>query len=72
MRDKVAKGRQAKGKEHAEKTKAKQGPIPTKLDWDQVRAIRNLSSKKTQRELAKMFDVSQVTIFNVVNLKTWK
>lgn len=72
MRDKVSKGRQSKGKRHGELTQAKQGPIPTKLNWTKVNKIRALAKTKTQRELAKQFKVSQVTIHNVVTGKTWK
>lgn len=47
----------------------------SKLKEDDVREIRylySISGIYTQRKLAEMFNVSQSTIKNIVNRKTWK
>lgn len=48
--------------------------LPFKLTTDQVQEIRKLYSTRDfiQKELGKKFNVSQTTIKDVVNYKTWK
>jgi hypothetical protein len=49
--------------------------IPRKgkrLTKERVMEIRRLSSIKTRRELAEMFDVTIIAIGDVINHKTWK
>lgn len=43
-----------------------------KLTDNEVRAIRSLSSKHTQRELAKIYGVHQKTIFMALHNLSWK
>ncbi len=59
MTDRMAKGRQAKGKKNG----------LSKLTDDVVREIRN--SKESQRKLAARFGVSSTTIRLARNRKTW-
>lgn len=61
--DKVSKGRQAFG--------ANQGSA--KLDDDKVSEIkRMISSGENQTATAKVFGVSQATIWRIINRQTWK
>lgn len=76
MADKVAKGRQSKGKQHSELTK---GKVPSgsknhaaRLTEDQVSQIRALAPTHTQRALAQQFGVGQATIWYVLKGITWK
>jgi DNA-binding XRE family transcriptional regulator len=62
--DKVAKNRQAKGESHG----------CVKLLEIQVIKIRRLylTGNYSQRRLARMFNVTQTTIYRIVNGKNWK
>jgi len=45
----------------------------TKLTEIQVRLIKKLYNKKiSMRKIAKMFNVSHVTIYNIIHNKKWK
>jgi hypothetical protein len=45
----------------------------TKLTMEKAREIRGLERQGySQRAMARMFDVTQATIWNVINNKTWK
>lgn len=56
---------------HAENSRNRRD---TKLDWDKVKIIRELSNTKeyTQKDIAKMFNVSCMSINYIINNKTWK
>lgn len=43
----------------------------SKLSSEQVKQIRALSGQQSQREIAEMFNVSQNTIWTIVNGHTW-
>lgn len=43
-----------------------------KLTADDVRGIRRLASKFSQRALGKLFDVSEKTIWDIIHDKTWR
>lgn len=45
-----------------------------KLTWDQVREIRNfiIASPITYKELAKKYNVSKTTIYDIITYRTWK
>jgi len=71
MKDKTAKGRQAKGAEHSRKIKSKVPHIPQKLTWETVTMIRDWARSYTQRELAFMFNISQIMVWKIINNKSW-
>lgn len=60
--DMVAKNRQAKGEDINN----------SKLTSDKVKKIRSLKDKFSQKEIAKMFDVTQKTISCIHTNKQWK
>lgn len=43
-----------------------------KLKQDDVRSIRTLSSEYSAKDLAQKYNVHVVTIYNIINRKTWK
>lgn len=60
--DRTSKGRGARGEFHPN----------TKLVSDDVHKIRELySSGLSQSHIAKLFSISQSSVFNIVNRKTW-
>ncbi len=62
LQDAVAKGRMQHGVQH----------YAAKLTDDSVRQIRALHGVSTQAELSEMFGVSQASISQVLNRRTWK
>ncbi len=62
MNDKINKNRQSKGEDRPS----------AKLTKDQVKEIRNLKDKFSQREIAKIFNVTHGTIGYIYRNKTWK
>lgn len=46
--------------------------LKRKLTDDQVKEIRKLSKTKSQRDIAKIYKVSQRTVCNIINNKTYK
>jgi len=74
MRDKVERGRQAKGEKHAKAFKRPNGENHknSKLKDDEVREIKVLLGFYTLTELAKLYNVSIDTIWNIKQCNTWK
>mgnify|MGYP000689840417 CR=1 FL=1 len=72
--DKVAKGRQAKGealaKAQGNYERCGENNGNSKLCPGDIVAIRG--SEKSQRAIAKMYGVSQATIFHIKTKKTWR
>lgn len=48
------------------------GHYCSKLNWDQVREIRNLKGKISVYKMARMFGVTDSNIKNILNYKIWK
>jgi hypothetical protein len=44
----------------------------SKLNWAQVREIRELAGTITQAQLAKQFNVSRPTVNLIIHNKTWR
>lgn len=60
--DKVKKNRQARGEDNG----------ASKLTWNKITQIRQLKGKFSQREIAKIFNVSHATIGYIHRNKIWK
>lgn len=73
MRDKCAKGRQAKGKTMSKVTRGESNPAAKLRDRDAIKIRRMYSTNKFScTALGRLFSVSRPTICNVVNYHTFK
>lgn len=48
------------------------GVLKTKLDKESIKSIRSLKGYKKRKEVAEMYKVSESTIKQIWNFKTWK
>ncbi len=64
MKDMIAKGRDR----HLSGTDVK----VSKLNWDDVRVIRELAGTMSHHQIAKRFNMHHTTIGDVINNKTWR
>jgi hypothetical protein len=72
--DKIRKGRQSSGERHRKALshldRTGENSVCAKLNWEKVRQIK--ASNKAQRQIAKMYGVSQTVISNIKLGKTWR
>lgn len=62
MFDRDVRGRTAKAEDAGQ----------AKLTWEQIRSIRAMKGKASQRKIAKMFDISQPNVHAIFVGKSWK